>query len=95
MERERADALAAAFVAAAAAHHEATGGPDDDWAGWYARWLDIRLEPILGTHPGADRLATWLTEADRWHRANAPERPWAEVYAERVLRWTDGGVGGG
>jgi hypothetical protein len=85
MEQRRVDGLEAVFAAAGAAHHDATGGPDDAWADWYARWLDGRVEPLLGMRPGVERLSRWLIEADLRHRSVEPERPWPEAFAEYVL----------
>ena len=73
---------------------EVLGGKrDEDWPRWYAGylldhgWLD--LFPGSGTS-GSDtgsraRLADLLTEADKLHRANAPNERWQDYYARFLL----------
>jgi hypothetical protein len=73
---------------------EALGGNrDEDWPEWYAGylldhgWLD--LVPGSGASAAtADlraRLAELLAEADRLHRANAPDEEWQDYYARFLL----------
>jgi hypothetical protein len=68
-------------------------GPDDDWAGWYARYLlDNGARSIDGwpaQFDAQERLRTLLTEMDRSHQANAPDKPWPEYYARHILPASD------
>jgi len=72
------------LMATARAHHEAfiaTDGVDPEWPSWYARYLQPRLGS-LGDHRTESELTAALVNADRSHRADAPDRPWAEHYAD-------------
>ena len=69
------------------------GNRDEDWPQWYAGylldhgWLD--LFPGSGASGAAAgsraRLAGLLAEADKLHRASAPNERWQDFYARFLL----------
>lgn len=71
-------------------HHQVfriTDGADDDWATWYADWL-VRLSELpdlLGRPPVRSQLTYQLVELDREYAAAAPDEPWEQYYAERLV----------
>ncbi len=75
---------------AAETHHTVyriTDGEDDDWATWYADWL-VRLSELpelLGTRPARSELTHQLVSLDREYIATAPDVPWEQFYAERIV----------
>lgn len=82
--------IAALLREAGETHHTVyriVDGDDPDWASWYADWLiDLsELPRILGTVPIRSELVWLLVELGRDHAAQAPDAPWPERYAERIL----------
>jgi hypothetical protein len=75
---------------AAETHHQVyriTDGADDDWASWYADWL-IRLSELpdlLGRRPVRSELVYQLVALDREYAETAPDLPWEQVYAQRLI----------
>ncbi len=74
---------------AARAHHAATGGVNDDWALWYAEYLEPRIAADLGAHPSVAVLAEWLATADAEYRAEERGMGWPRYYATRFFEWAD------
>jgi len=69
------------------AHHEAfieTNGTDPEWPLWYAGYLFAKLRR-LGYRGTQAELVAALVEADRAHQATAPDAPWPQFYAPRLL----------
>jgi hypothetical protein len=62
-------------------------GDDPDWASWYADWLLnlSELPQILGTKPVRSELVWLLVSLDKDYTTTAPDAPWQQWYAERVL----------
>ena len=62
-------------------------GDDPDWASWYADWLVnlSELPQILATTPVRSHLVWQLVELDRQYSSAAPEEPWPQWYAERIV----------
>lgn len=61
------------------------GGEDDDWAGFYARFI-VRQSPVgeaLGEVPAQDQTVVALRELSRAHRDMGPSEPWQVWYAAR------------
>lgn len=84
------DRLAALLQLTAEAHHEAflaTDGVDPNWPAWYARYLlDNGIGDLLGGAPlSATDVTTLLLEAETAHHKEAPEAPWEQFYASRLL----------
>src|SRR5437763_807723 len=70
---------------------EALGGVrDEEWPQWYAGYLlshgilDLFPQPGAADHLRA-HLPDLLAEADRQHRANAPNDDWHDYYAQFLL----------
>ncbi|SRR5581483_5424942 len=87
-QQNRRAELARRLSEANAAHAEyeqqvLNGVYDQQWAEWYAHYLVTH-----GWNKGLERaweesaLAAALRAAEAAHRANAPDRPWQEYYAE-------------
>ncbi len=72
---------------AARAHHAATGGVNDDWAQWYAEYLEPRVAADLGGQPSVAVLAEWLRTADAEYRAEERGTGWPRYYATRFIEW--------
>lgn len=66
-------------------HHEETGGTNHDWAGWYARRLQARINSFLGFEPSVEEITAWLKRADEEYRAEPREIRWPFFYAELIL----------
>jgi glutaredoxin len=70
------------------AHHEAfaaTDGEDPDWAIWYADYLHDRLLPFLAAPITRSRIVFCLVAIADEHETAAPDAPWTEFYAARIL----------
>jgi hypothetical protein len=84
---EKLAALAQLFREAGRAHHRAfaaTNGEDENWSCWYARWLESRLEPILGLRYRADKLSELLETVEATRQAmDFPD--WPLYYAKFFL----------
>ena len=74
-------------AAAGPAHHAAyveTDGVDPEWPLWYANHVIEDIRRILARPDLTVSRMVWaIVGADQSHRAEAPEVPWAEFYAER------------
>ena len=84
------DRLAALLRRTAEAHHEAffaTDGVDPNWPAWYAAYLlENGIGDLLAGAPvSAINLTRLLLEAETAHRKEAPEAPWEQFYASRLL----------
>lgn len=76
---------------AAETHHQVyriTDGADADWASWYADWLTrlSELPDLFERRPVRSELTHLLVVAEREHATAAPDRPWEQFYAERLVR---------
>jgi hypothetical protein len=62
-------------------------GVDDDWATFYSDWLTrlSELPQLLTRPPVRSELTTQLVELDRDYTAAAPDGPWEQFYAERLV----------
>ena len=78
------------LASAGRAHHEAVGAPSDTWAEWYAEFLLPDIGDHVGFQPTLEQVTGWLTEADRHHRAEAPDERWPGFYARWILESLDG-----
>jgi hypothetical protein len=84
-------AIAQLLDEASETHHRVyriTDGADDDWATFYADWL-TRLSELpdrLGRPPVRSELTYLLVTLDREYSAAPQDRPWEQVYAERLVR---------
>jgi len=82
--------VAALLHEAGETHHivyRIVDGDDPDWASWYADWLLTlsELPQILGTTPVRSQLVWLLVSLDKEYGATAPEQPWPQWYAERIV----------
>ena len=70
--------LVALLAEAGPAHHEAfaaTGGKDPEWASWYAAYVQVRLNGLLGTGLAIEEIARLLVAAEKkWARPTASSR---------------------
>ena len=67
------------------AHHEAfiqVDGADDDWALWYAAFLQQPLSQRLGRNLSQTEIVRTLVELNDEAVARHPEADWKKVYAE-------------
>ena len=82
--------IAALLHEAGETHHvvyRIVDGDDPDWASWYADWLVnlSELPEILGASPVRSELVWLLVSLDREYATRAPDEPWPQWYAERIL----------
>lgn len=89
-DEERAGQLAALLHEVGETHHvvfRISDGEDPDWASWYADWLSdhSELPQILGGPPVRSELVWLLVQADKDYTRTAPQEPWPDWYAHRVL----------
>lgn len=88
---DQTDAVSSLLHEVAETHHRVyriTDGADDDWATFYADWL-TRLSELpdrLGRPPVRSELTYLLVTLDRDYSAAPQDRPWEQVYAERLVR---------
>ena len=64
-----------------------TDGADDDWASWYSDWLTqhSELPDLLGKKPVRSELTYMLVKLDKDFTSEAPEEPWEDWYAARLI----------
>jgi hypothetical protein len=82
--------IAALLNEAGETHHRVyriADGDDPDWASWYADWLLTlsELPQLLGTRPVRSELVWLLVTLDKDYTHAAPDTPWPEWYAERIV----------
>lgn len=78
--------LRALLVETGDAHHAEVGPVDDEWAAWYADYLEGRLDPLVGFSPDAETIRGWLISADDEYRAvESPGQPWPIAYSRVIL----------
>jgi hypothetical protein len=87
---ETSDRVAALLHEAGETHHRVyriVDGDDPDWASWYADWLTSlsELPKILGAKPVRSELVWLLVGLDKDYSESAPDTPWPQWYAERVV----------
>jgi hypothetical protein len=87
---DRTAAIAALLHEAGETHHlvyRIVDGEDPDWASWYAGWLieHSELPQILGKRPVRSELVWLLVQLDKDFTQDAPDAPWPQWYAQRVL----------
>ncbi len=87
---EAADRVAALLHEAGETHHlvyRIVDGDDPDWASWYADWLLSlsELQEILGVKLVRSELVSVLVGLDKEYTASAPDTPWPQWYAERIV----------
>lgn len=75
---------------AAETHHivyRITDGADDDWASWYSDWLTrlSELPDLLARRPVRSELTHVLVALDKEYTHAAPDQPWEQYYAERLV----------
>lgn len=90
MTDDAVDRVAALLHEAGETHHlvyRIVDGDDPDWASWYADWL-LRLSElpeILGATPVRSELVWLLVGLDKDYTASAPDAPWPDFYARRIV----------
>jgi hypothetical protein len=82
--------VAALLHEAGETHHlvyRIVDGDDPDWASWYADWLlDLsELPQMLASKPVRSELVWLLVSLDKDYTTAAPEVPWQQWYADRIL----------
>jgi hypothetical protein len=87
---ERAGRVAELLHEAGEVHHvvyRITDGTDDDWASFYADWLNEHSElgDVLGAVPVRSHLVHELVECERAYADAGPDVPWEAWYANRVV----------
>ena len=91
MASDRATRIAALLHEAGETHHTVyriVDGDDPDWASWYADWLTnlSELPQILEKTPVRSELTSLLVTLDKDYTTATPDDPWAQWYAERILK---------
>ncbi len=79
------------FREAGAAHHQAfleTDGADPEWPMWYASYLFPRIRHLFAEVTESE-IVYHMVHWDRIHKAEAPERPWPEFYAQQLRALTE------
>lgn len=87
---DKATSVAALLHEAGETHHlvyRIVDGDDPDWASWYADWLLnlSELPQILGSSPIRSELVWLLVSLDKDYTATAPDVPWPQWYADRII----------
>jgi hypothetical protein len=87
---DRIERIAALLHEAGETHHivyRIVDGDDADWASWYANWLLnlSELPDILGSAPVRSHLVAMLVGLDEEYARAAPDAPWEQWYAQRLL----------
>jgi hypothetical protein len=95
---DKAASIAALLHEAGETHHTVyriVDGDDPDWASWYVDWLLnlSELPEILGTTPVRSELVWLIVTLDKEYTKAAPELPWPEWYAERIVERLAAGRG--
>jgi hypothetical protein len=88
---DRSERVAALLGEASETHHlvyRIVDGDDPDWASWYADWLLTlsELPEILESKPVRSELVWLLVSLDKEYTTANPDVPWAQWYAERIVR---------
>jgi len=86
--------LPALLATTAQAHHQAfieTAGEDPEWPMWYAGYMQEDLNRILGTSLTKSDLVFHLVDLERLRVGDAPDSPWPEFYASRLVARLDAG----
>ena len=81
-------ALTQLFRDAGAAHHRAflaTNGDDPQWPQWYAAWLAVRMEALLGRAFDVPQLAQQLEALEKQRQSSKPAPDWPFFYAESFV----------
>ncbi len=87
-ESSQVEELAQLLMTTGHAHHEAfiaTDGFDPDWAIWYANHVVDQVNSLLGTELSRAEFVYELIGLSREQPANAPDVPWPEYYASRLV----------
>lgn len=83
------EAIAELLRATKTAHHNAHS-PDeaahDEWALWYAGYLQSRLGELLGRAFTVSEIVYLLVRAERERQAEQPAPDWPPYYASVILR---------
>jgi hypothetical protein len=90
--------IAALLHEAAETHHTVyriVDGDDPDWASWYADWLVnlSELPDLLGAKPVRSHLVHALVSLDRQYTVQAPDEPWEDWYAAKLIEGFAGARG--
>ena len=88
MDTELRDGVAGLLRDTGKAHHrafEATDGADPDWPIWYANHARDAFAGQFGIDLTRSQLVYCLMNASFEHEARAPERGWAEFYADEIV----------
>ncbi len=67
-------------------------GTDSDWPSWYSKWLVTlsELPEVLDRRPARSELTWLIVQLDKDYTAAAPDVPWEDWYAERLVRHFSG-----
>jgi hypothetical protein len=82
--------IAALLHEAGETHHTVyriVDGDDADWASWYSDWLVnlSELPDLVGTRPVRSELTWLLVQLGKDYEGEAPNEPWPEWYAPRIV----------
>ncbi len=81
--------LAQLIVETGEHHHQAyleSDGVDPEWALWYAGHLQTRMWDRAGTLPTRSQLVHLLLQGEADLAKEGSDTPWAEFYAEAILK---------
>lgn len=88
MNAELRDGIAELLTETERAHDDAfaaTDGNDPDWPIWYADYAQNKFAKRFDIEFTRSQLVYCLMNADMEHQARAPERDWAEFYADQFI----------
>jgi hypothetical protein len=80
------------FKEAGQAHHQAflgANGADENWAAWYAEYLQGPLNFLFGVMISKEDLTEMLTAFDKKHQMDTSNTLWADYYARLFLEHYD------
>ncbi|MGI2335766.1 MAG: hypothetical protein ACRKGH_03870 [Dehalogenimonas sp.] len=83
------DAIADTLRTIGHEHHRAfvmVNGADPDWAHWYAAKLGPELTDKLAVTLSVEELTGLLPLLEKERTLRAPERDWAQFYAEAIVK---------
>ncbi len=89
---EAVDLLTQLFRETGSAHHKAfsaTNGDDPEWAIWYAKFLQPKLNVLFSTQYTKSQILHLLLQAERNRSAITPNPGWPEFYARLFIKELD------
>ena len=91
MEQQNVPRIRALLAESGRAHrdfeqNDLAGASDEDWPGWYARYLLAHgLDRLIGRELSEEELRGMLGTCDAEFRRQQPQVEWPDYYARRIL----------